>query len=441
MKLKAFCMFIAVLILTAAFPAVTASAYNITGFEIESQAVLFASLDTGSILYQKNVDERRYPASLTKLMTAAVVMDNCPDIDVEIEVPGYCIELLSGTGSTVGGLIAGEHISVRSLLEMLLVSSAADAANTLADYIGGGSIAQFVEMMNQKAEALEMQNTHFENPHGLHDDNHYSTASDLYKLALYVYEQPVLMDICSMSRVQIPATDQSDERLMVTTNLMQSAGSPCYYEYVRGMKTGYTSKAGRCLISTASRDGYNYICVLLGAEDQDNEADRIEFKDTENLYRWAFNTFEHRKVTNVNEPVAEVPLELNWDTDYLQLYPEKEVYAIVPQDVDDSSIIYDTVLSESTVSAPVEKGEIIGYARIVVAGEEVGSVNLVAGVDAQRSELLLIAKIFTTISGSIWFKLFIGALAVLLMLLIILNIIHNKKKRAQYKKVRKIRKI
>ena len=139
--------------------------------------------------------------------------------------------------------------------------------------------------------------------------------------------------------------------------------------------------------------------------------------------------------------MAEVPLELNWDTDYLQLYPEKEIYAIVPQDVDDSSIIYDTVLSESTVSAPVEKGEIIGYARIVVAGEEVGSVNLVAGVDAQRSELLLIAKIFTTISGSIWFKLFIGALAVLLMLLIILNIIHNKKKRAQYKKVRKIRKI
>ena len=137
MKLKAFCVFIAALILTAAFPAATASAYTIAGFEIESQAVLFASLDTGSILYQKNADERRYPASLTKLMTAAVVMDNCPDIDVEIEVPDYCLELLSGTGSTVGGLLAGEHISVRSLLEMLLISSAADAANTLADYING----------------------------------------------------------------------------------------------------------------------------------------------------------------------------------------------------------------------------------------------------------------------------------------------------------------
>lgn len=425
-----------ILILTLQYIPFKATAYSLTDFEVKSEAAMLVNIDTDNVMYSKNIKEKRYPASLTKIMTALIVIENCDDIDKKITVPGYCIRILSGTGLTMGNLVEGEEITIRDLLHLTLICSAADAANTLADYIGGGSISSFVNKMNQKAKELKMNNTNFENVHGMHDDNHYTTVSDLYLLMNYVLKQPIIKEIASKSRYKVAATNKNSERIIVTTNMMIDSNTIYYYKYASGIKTGFTSKAGRCLISTASKNGYNYFCIILGGDN----SSRSEFRDSKNLYNWAFNNFEYRTVANKDEIISEMKVELAWDTDHVKLYPEKNIAAIVPNNVDNADLIYDVVLKENSVWAPVEKGDIMGYARIMCAGEEIAQVNLIAGDTINRNLWLFIGKIANIIIESTWFKMFAALFAILLVILIIINIIHNKMKRKKIKKVKNIRK-
>ncbi|MBQ2676449.1 MAG: D-alanyl-D-alanine carboxypeptidase [Clostridia bacterium] len=439
MKKIAFLVSLILIAVTILTP-LTASAYEVTDFEVKSEAAMLVSLDTGDIMYQKNVDKQRFPASLTKIMTALVVLENVTDIDKKITVPEYCITSLSGTGATMGNLKAGEELTIRQLLDMTMIISAADAANTLADYVGGGSIRSFVDKMNAKAKELGMDSTKYANVHGLHNDDHYTTPADMYKLAVYATQQPILMEICSVSRKTIDPTNKSDKRILSTTNLLIDPNTKYYYKYAKGIKTGYTSKAGRCLITTASKNGYNYLCIIMGAPESDDGSVRQEFIDSENLYKWAFDDFEYRKIADKNITVAEMKLELCWDRDYLQLYPEKEISAIVPEDIDDSTIIYDPVLKSDTVSAPIKKGDVLGYARIICAGKEIGQVNLIATENYDRNILLFAKKVASGICSSPYFIAFVSALGVLLVIVIIVNIIHNKRKRSGTKRVHHIRK-
>ena len=429
------------LVIASVFASVNVQAYELTGVELNSEHVVFASLDTGEVMYEKASEERAYPASLTKVMTAIVVLENCSDVDQLLTVPKSAITSLSGTGTTMGGLKTGEEISVRHLLEMLLISSAADAATTLAQHYGGGDIDKFVSMMNAKAKELKMDNTNFMNPHGLHDDNHYSTASDLYKMAVYAYQMPIMMEICEQYIVKIPATNLSDERTMVTTNHMINPTSVCYYKYARGIKTGFTTPAGRCLISTASKDGYNYVCVLMGAENTERIADRKEFADAENLFKWAFENFEHRKVVDKDTLISEIPLKFSWEADFLQLYPEKNVYAIVPKGIQDDSLTYDAVFGGDYINAPVKSGEVSGYARIICAGKEVGTVNLIAKDDVSLNPLMFFKQIVDDLFSTLLFKILLCAIGVMIVVLIIVNVMYNKKKQTRARKIGKIRRI
>ena len=428
------------LVVASVFLPTSAQAYTISGFDIKSRNAVFASLDNGSVMYSKDADKKAYPASLTKVMTAIVSMENCDDLDAKITVPEDAISSLIGTGTTMGGLEEGEQISVRDLLKMLLVCSAADAANTLAKHFGGGNIQKFVDMMNAKAKSLKMDNTHFMNPHGLHDDNHYSTANDLLKMALYAYDIPGFMDICEEYVSTIPATNKTEQRTIVTTNYMINPNTDCYYKYARGIKTGFTTPAGRCLISTASKDGYNYICVLLGAEDTDNLADRNEFNDATNLFKWAFENFEHRQIVDSKKIVCEIPLRFAWDSDFLQLYPENNVYAVVPKNISDESLTYDTIFGSDRVNAPIKAGEVVGYARIICAGEEVGTVNLVAKDDVGINYLMFFKQVVDSLISSLAFKILLGGLLIAIVMLIVSNIAYKNKKHTRARRVNKIRK-
>ena len=440
MKLKALIVTLA-LVLTSVFIPTTAQAYEITGFDLNSQYVMFASLDSGEIMFESAADVRAYPASLTKIMTAIVVLENCDDVDKKLTVPQEAISSLIGTGSSIGGLKEGEQLSVRHLLQMLLISSAADAANTLAIHFGGGDYDKFVSMMNNKAKDLGMKSTNFANPHGLHDDNHYSTARDLYKMAIYAYDMPIMMDICENSAMLIPATNLSEQRKVITTNHMINNNYRCYYKYARGMKTGFTSKAGRCLISTASKNGYNYICVLMGAETTSNINDRNEFKDAKNVFEWAFDNFEHRQVINQDKLVTEIPLKFSWDKDFLQLYPEKNVYAVVPKGIEDESLTYDSVLGGEQANAPIDKGEVVGYARIICAGEEVGTVNLVSKEDVSLNFLMLFKQLIDELLDTLAFKIVLIAIGGMVIFLIGVNVKYKKNKRTRARKISKIKRM
>lgn len=430
MKKTAIFLLLALFVLFSCFgPA--ASAYSPTGIELHAQTVLLVSMDTGTVLFEKNADQKVYPASLTKLMTAAVAVEQIQDLDQTITVPEYCITLLSGTDSSTANLKDGEQLTVRQLLYCMLVSSANDAANVIADFIGNGKISATVELMNEKAKELGMNGTHYANAHGLHDVEHYTTANDMLKLTQYIMTLPAIMDMCTTTRYTIPKTNRSDERILATSNLMTDRTQTYYYSSVRGIKTGYTDPAGRCLISTASLDGYNYIAIVMGCppKDESGKAVRYEYADTKALYQWAFGTFEYKQIANENDPVDELPLQYAWDQDYIQAYLESDVSTLIPKEADGSTVIIEPVWAQSSVQAPVQKGDVLGYAKLMYAGEEIGRVNLVAGETVGRSQLIFLAEGAKRILKSLWFQIGAALAVLLIILLIIISAMKSKRKR------------
>lgn len=435
MKRFAFLLSFLFIFATLAMP-LSASAYEITGFELQAETAMLISLDTDEVMYSKNADMKRYPASLTKIMTAVVVLNNCDDLDKTVTVKSEQLNVLLGTGLTVANLVDGEQLTIRELLHMLLISSAADASTVLATEIGG-SMENFVVMMNQQAQALGMTNTNFTNTHGMHDDNHYTTAQDMSILAKYAYTLPGFMEISNNSRYTIGATNKTGARTLSTTNMLIDSSTAYYYKYAKSIKTGYTSNAGRCVISTASYNGYNYLCIIMGAENNLNS--RYEFKDSSNLYRWAFTNFQYCTLVTTDQIIGEIPLELAADQDYLQLYPAEEFSAIMPNDLDESSIITSVVQKSESVDAPVKKGDVMGYATIIYAGEEIGRVDVVAGESVERSTVALIARCFRDLITSPWFQALLAIIVILIGTLIGINIAHARRKRRQGKRIKTIR--
>ena len=223
---------------------------------------------------------------------------------------------------------------------------------------------------------------------------------------------------------------------------MLSSNQPYYYQYITGLKTGYTTQAGRCLISTASKDGYNYICLVLGAPPVDAQGNTIhrEFTETKNLYKWAFDTFEYKQVINKNDPIAELPLNLAWETDHIDLYPKNDYFAIIPKVADTSSIIFEPILSKGSTNAPVKSGTVFGYAKIKYAGQEIGRVDIIANQNVNRNEILYYIDVAKKVLSNFYFQVGSAVVVFIIILLIIINIIHNKRRR-KMKHVRSRRRI
>ena len=430
-------------------PGLRASAFQPTDFEVSAEGAMLVSLDTGGVLYQKNIDQRLYPASLTKIMTAVLIIENTPDLDKEIiTVSKEALELLLGTDSSTTGLKEGEELTARQLLHHLLMASGNDSANAAAEHYGGGNIDRFVQMMNQRAAELGMTGTHYVNPHGLHDEDHYTTVEDMYKLVCHAIDLPVFMEVVSTNRYTMPATNKSPEKLLVTTNYLQDPNTSSYYRGTNGIKTGYTDPAGRCLITTTSRDGYNYLCILMKCPvyGENNQKIRLEFPDSRNLYDWAYDNFEYKSLLNTAEPVGEVELELAWSKDHLTLLPETEFSAIVPKEADSSTVIVTPHLNDDiqqnggVIQAPVEQGTVLGYATLTYAGEVLGQVNLVASESVERSTVLYLLEQVKSMAQSLWFQVIAGAVLLLLLFLIIVRAVAVRRRRKR-RRVRDYRRL
>ena len=202
MKKKLFPILCFFLVLCSMLPAAQASAatFNID-FETYSAAIELVNLDTDTIVYQKNATARREPASTTKIMTFIIVSEQIQDLDnTQVTVTKEVVDQLLGTGSSLSGIKEGDVLTVMQLLNCMMVPSGNDAALVLADYVSNGNVAAFVDLMNQKAQELGCQDTHFTNPHGLHDDEHYTTAHDLYLITKYAMSLPHFTDICDQTR-------------------------------------------------------------------------------------------------------------------------------------------------------------------------------------------------------------------------------------------------
>lgn len=418
------------------------------GFTPSSQAVELVNLDTGMTVYEKDPAEKREPASTTKIMTYIIAAEHIKDLQgTKITVPKKAMDELSGTGSSMSGLQTGDVLTAYQLLNCMMVPSGNDAALVLAEYVGGGSADQFVSMMNAKAKELGCTGTHFSNPHGLHDPNHYTTAADLAKIALYAMKMPYFMDICSQLSYDCKLTGgpRTGTTLSLTTTnrMLISADELYYYRYAKGIKTGHTDESGYCLVSSASADGYSYLCVALGAPSVDQKGKEIEthgeMLDSAKLYRWALRSLELKKIISANDTLGEISLNYAWNKDTVHLQAEKDFSTMLPKDVSISSIIVTKNVPKS-IDAPVKKGQVVGTATLSYADTKLATINLVAGETVGRSELLHTTNAVKAVLTSRWFLWAVAAIVLLLIVYIVLAIIYNRK-RKKLRKVKKYRKL
>lgn len=400
-----------------------------------SDSILMVNLDSGTVVYEKDPDSKRYPASLTKIMTYIIVAENVKDFEkTRVEIKKEILDELNNTDSSLSGLSyhIGDKMTVKDLLYCLMVSSGNDAALVLADYVGNGNVSSFVEMMNQKANALGCKQTHFMNPHGLHDDNHYTTARDMYLITSYAMTMPMFTEVTSTTTYYC----EGDEYPIITTNHMIDAnrGGDYYYMYATGVKTGTTNEAGRCLVSTAVYEGYSYMIVCMHSPYDETASDSPYYTmiESADLYRWAFTQLKFMPIVSKETPVYEQSINYAWDKDKFWIVPEKDINIIMPESAKDSDIkiVPDTT---DTIDAPVKKGDFVCTGTVYYKDEEVAKVNLVASESIDKSQLLYIVGLIKSIVTSVWFLLAVIFIIVLLIVYIIISSVFNRKNKNKNK--------
>lgn len=252
------------------------------GPAIGAEAAVLMDADTGAVLYAKNMDEELFPASITKLMTCLVAIENCPLNEV-ITVSQSAINANEADGSHMY-LRAGEQLTLEELLYGILINSANEACNAVGEHIGG-SIDGYVDMMNAKAQELGCTHTHFVTANGLHNEEHYTSAHDMALIAQAFFSYDILCRMSSTARYQIPSTDLHDEHNLHSKNRLY-AGAEYAYEPLVGSKTGFTSLSRQTLVSCAQKGDLRLICVIL------REESPYQFTDTVTLFDYGFEHFQ-----------------------------------------------------------------------------------------------------------------------------------------------------
>lgn len=409
-------------------PFSTASATFTLDQEINSQAAYLVNMDSGEVLYAKNEDQQIIPASLTKIMTAIIVLEEEDDLNRIITAPSYVFDEFVGVGVSTADFRAGEQIRVIDLLYGLLLQSACEAGNILADYYGGGNIQTFIDKMNTKAQELGATNTHFVNAHSLDAEGQVTTAKDMYLITKYALSLDHFEEISCTALYEAPATNiHTEPRYFVHTNLMMNEyrGGSYYYEPIKGIKTG-TDGGVKNLVSMASKNGFNYLLVTLGAPDVDG--DNLCFKDTKYLYEWAFNGFSYKTVLKSTETVGTTKIRLSSETDTLQLAPAEDLTLLLPNDVDISSVQQILNVPES-VDAPVNKGDEIGTMQLKLNDEVIGETKVVAATSVSKNFIYGVWDVITKVFGNIWVQLIAGAVVACILFYIIITILYNRKEK------------
>lgn len=409
------------------------------GFDVDAEAVYFINLDTGKVIYEKDADKKVYPASTTKIMTALLALDNIPDLDTpQIELKLYIQNALSGTGASLAGILRGETFTPRELLYAALLPSGNEAAMMLADYVGDGSLDYFAEMMNEKAAELGAVNTHFVNASGMHDDDHYTTAYDMYLITMAALENETFREIVSTNYYYAGEDQNGNPLHWNTTNFLISPGSTYYYPYATGVKTGTTDEAGRCLVSTAEKDGYHYLMVMMGAPQYDSNGEKLEenmvFKQTIELYDWAFSSFSNKTLIEKDVGVGEVPLKLaRGGKDYLLIKSGEVFTDLLPNEIEASSITMELDLP-AVVNAPIKEGDQVGTIRLMLAGEEIGSVPAVAAEDVDASLIATLIDQFKRLFRSFLAKFIVVFVILSIIAYITITVLRGRNKNRYYRR-------
>lgn len=423
MKKRVFCA-VLVLLLILSMPCFAEQLDAVP--EVTARNVVLVNTNTGATAYSLNPDEKIYPASVTKLMTLIVALEHIDDMEAIVTVDESCYDDLV-VGSSNMALKDGEQLRVIDLLYGIALSSANEAANAIAQYLCGDAPA-FVELMNQKAAELGANNTHFVNTHGLQDENHYTTASDMAIIAAAAFSNPTIRELTStVSYVIEPTNETLSRRTLVTTNSLLNSNSQSYYRYAICGKTGSTTAAGYNLVSLAKKGDVEFLLVAMNVERISGVGNTV-FDDSKKLYQWAFDNYTYTRIINEQDLITEVKVELSAKGDHLVLTPAKSLSQVVPNDLDVSQLER-KITTEPVIYAPVKKGDVLGSLVLEKEGVVYGEVDLVSNSDVSRSTVLYYLHLIKMFFSNIWVRIICIILAVLIVIYIIIMINNNRRRK------------
>lgn len=386
---------------------------NVDVPEINAESGILIDADASKILFEKNSSERLFPASTTKLLTAIVVAETCKDLNAEVTVSYYAVSSVPNTYQ-LAKIVPGETFTIDELMNMLMVVSANEAAFVLAQYVGAGgnnfktdssteaevefklNISKFSEMMNERAKSLGCTGTHFVNPNGIHDDNHYTTALDLAIIGQTAYRNSYIRTLAAKESFTLENSSlyKGTKRTFKRTNLLMMPNLPTYYEYANGMKTGNTNAAGQCIVASAQKDDRNLICVILkGIKYSEKDAEICREADCKKLFEYGFTHFNAtplvkeggfvRNMLIMNAPTGKNTLNLVAKYNVSVLLKDNQVIDVTP------------VVTINKSFAPIKKGEICGYATYTVDNQSY-KVDLISDQDVtevDNSNMILITVV------------------------------------------------
>lgn len=405
-------------------------------FSVDATAAILVDADYNEVLYEQSADERRYPASITKVMTGLLTVEAIDRGELTMDTVvtlGDDLYTGIGEGGSTQDLKSGEILTVQDLLYCALLPSANEACNALASTVAG-SIPAFVELMNQRAAALGMTNTHFVNTHGYHDEAHYTTARDIAKMCAEAMKHPDFRQIVSSVRYDVPATNLHAARELHDTNALVSnhrtGNIGLLYRYAVGIKTGSTPEAGSCLASAAEKNGRMMIAVILGAQDY-RKSETNSFSESRRLLEYGFNDFSRKELLSPIDPIDTIPVKLCAEQDYVTVQADHGLEATLPNDLDPALFQRRVELPEQ-LEAPIQKGQVLGSISISYEGKDYGSADLIATTTLERSQLLYILEKIQNLFDQLWVKILILVLILLLLILVLRRMVFGPRRRKRY---------
>ena len=370
---------------------------------VSADSAVLIETSTAKVLFNKNENSKLEPASVTKIMTAILTIENC-NLNDTVTVPANAVSNIP-EGYSIAELKPNEQLTVNQLLQLLMVYSANDAANVLAFHIDG-SIPKFAARMNAKLQELNIKNTHFTNPSGMHDVNHYSTAYDIALLMKYCVSNTTFQKYASLKSCEIPATNLSDIRKYSNTNPMLNPDSKYYYQPLLATKTGFTTPAKYCLASYAKENDLSMICVILHSEESLNR-----FNETKQLFQYAAKSFAFQDIAKKGDIITQITVQdATSDTQNLDIVLNDNLNLLARSDLD---YLSPQITLKNIPSAPVSKGEIVGTATYTI-DEQNYSIDLVAANDVIKK------------SSNIYFIIALLCVLVILLLLCFVKIKRKK---------------
>lgn len=341
--------------------------------------------NTGKILYEKNSNDVRFPASTTKIMTAILTVENCnlDDVATVSHNAVYSIPY----DYTHASLKEGEELTIEQLLYALMIPSANDAAIVLAEHISG-SVEEFAKLMNKRAEELGCKNTHFVNPNGIHSKDHTSTSYDLALMGKFAMQNSIIRKIVSTTQFTLPATNKysKTDRIFNNSNDLLNTYSRYYYEGTTGVKTGYTGEAGNCIIASAKKNDFEVILVVLGGESTNTGLSQ-RYLDCKTLFDYAFNNYSLKTLNEKNAVLKQITVRgATEETQNLNVLIKDKIEIFSENSADLSSLEPEITLDENLM-APISANSAIGKITYNYDGQTYSS-DLIAETQVLSSDFL-----------------------------------------------------